>query len=277
MTLEEQIGEILATAYYTEELKLRDISPETLALRRHQLAYFTAWLGTRPATAQTANLFLAELRHKGLARATVRSYYAALRPYLAWLNIPYKAKLKRDKRLPHYHSKADLDRILDQVTARTDRWAKLKPRDRLIITTLARTGLRRAELTSLTCQDIKDGYLFVNQGKGEKDRVVPLTIKLAKDITDYIRQRKLASSDRLFPITPAAIYHLVKHYAVRAGLPDITPHSLRHYFATRLMTKGAELRKVQELLGHQDISTTAIYLDVAPAHLKETIKLLEEE
>ncbi len=277
MSLEEQIGEILATAYYTDELKLRDISPTTLALRRHQLAYFTAWLGTRHATAQTVNLFLAELRHKGLARATVRSYYAALRPYLAWLNIPFKAKLKRDKRLPHYHTRADLDRILDQVSARTDRWANLKHRDRLIINTLAFTGLRRAELASLTCQDIKGGYLFVNQGKGEKDRVIPLTIKLAGEIADYIRNKNLAPSARIFPITPTTIYHLVKHYALRAGLPDITPHSLRHYFATTLMAKGAELRKVQDLLGHQDISTTAIYLDVVPAHLKDTIKLLEQE
>jgi len=262
---------------YIAQLELEDIVPATLRLRQGQLRSFYNWLGSREPSAETAKLFLAELRAKGYQRDTLRSYYYALRPYLAYLEIPFRMRFKREKRLPRYHSREDLARILDVIEGRYDRWSRLKKRDRLIFRTLALSGLRRAELLALRCRDVREGYLFVYRGKGDKDRVAPIPVKLSREILDYIQEHGRGPSDLLFPIRNARLDALVKGYALRAGIDDLTPHSLRHYFATRLIELGADLRKVQELLDHADISTTAIYLDVIPAHLRQTIELLEEE
>lgn len=262
---------------YLHQFELEDLTPATLRLRQGQLRAFHNWLGPSEPSANTARLFLAELRNRGYQRGTLRSYYYALRPYLAYLEIPFKVRFKREKRLPRYHSRDDLARILDIIAGRDDRWSRLKDRDRLIFRTLALSGLRRAELLSLRCRDVKEGYLFVYRGKGDKDRVAPIPRKLSLELLDYIREEGRGPADPLFPIWKARLDALVKGYALRAGIDDLTPHGLRHYFATRLLELGADIRKVQELLDHADIATTAIYLDVIPAHLRQTVELLEEE
>jgi len=277
MTLENQISLIVALDVYLQQLELEDIIPDTLRLRRAQLRTYHNWLEEREPSAETAKLFLAELRNRGYQRDTLRSYYYALRPYLAYLEIPFKMRFKRERRLPRYHSRDDIVRILDAISSRDDKWARLKERDRLIFRTLALSGLRRAELLALRCRDVKEGYLFVYRGKGDKDRVAPIPRKLSLEVLDYIRESGFEPSNRLFPIRKARLDALVKGYALKVGIDDLTPHSLRHYFATRLIELGADLRKVQELLDHNDISTTAIYLDVIPEHLRQTVELLEEE
>ena len=261
---------------YIQQFQLQDITPATFSLRRGQLRAFHAWIEDREPTAQLGQLFLAELREKGYARNTLRGYYHALKPYFAYLEIPFKVKLKRERHLPRYHSREDIARILELISQREDNWSKLKERDRLIFRTLAMSGLRRSELLALKCRDVKEGYLFVYGGKGDKDRVAPIPKKLSLEIQDYIREGGFEPLDRLFPIGKAWLDTLVKGYALKAGIDDLTPHSLRHYFATRLLELGADLRSLQELLGHSDISSTAIYLDVLPARLRETVELLEE-
>jgi len=277
MAPQKQIAWAIALDVYLEQLELEDIVPATLRLRRGQLRSYYTWLGEREPSAETAKLFLAELRAKGYKRDTLRSYYYALKPYFAYLEITFKIRIKGGKRLPRYHSRDDLLRILDVIAERDDRWSKLKKRDRLIFRSLALSGLRRAELLALRCRDVKEGYLFVYRGKGDKDRMAPIPVKLSREILDYCRESGFEPSARLFPIGKTRLDDLVKGYALRAGIDDLTPHSLRHYFATRLIELGADLRKVQELLGHADISTTAIYLDVIPEHLRQTVELLEEE
>jgi len=277
MTLREEISELLAVSYYAEELKVRDISPATLQRRRQQITRFIAWLGERQPSVENGKLFLAELRELGLSRGTVWSYYAALKPFYAWRDVVFQVKLKRPKHLPHYHSKEEYDKVLEQVSRRTDKWSRLKDRDLLMLKILAFTGIRRSELVALRCRDIRQGYLFVNSGKGEKDRVVPLIRELESEIPQYIHTHALRPGDLLFPIKPRRLYDVVKGYALKAGVTDITPHSLRHCFATWLLEKGADLPSVQQLLGHESLKTTAIYLDVVPRHLRETIYLLEDE
>lgn len=277
MNTTNQISVKVALDIYLRQFELEDIVPATLRLRRGQLGHFHTWLGGSEPSAETAKLFLAELRSQGYQRDTLRSYYYALRPYLAYLEIPFKMRFKRERRLPRYHSRDDLARILDVIAGREDRWARLKERDRLIFRTLALSGLRRAELLALRCRDVKEGYLFVYRGKGDKDRVAPIPRKLSLEVLDYIKESGFEPSDRLFPIRKARLDALVKGYALKVGIDDLTPHGLRHYFATRLLELGADIRKVQELLDHADIGTTAIYLDVIPAHLRQTVELLEEE
>jgi len=277
MIATNQISTRIELDLYIEQLQLQDITPASFKLRRGQLRSFHAWLGGREPSAQLGQLFLAELRARGYQRNTLRSYYHALRPYFTYLEIPFKVRLKRGRRLPRYHSREDITRILDVVSRRDDCWARLKERDRLIIRTLALSGLRRAELIALRCRDVKEGYLFVYSGKGDKDRVASIPRKLSLELLDYVSKNGFNPSDRLFTIGKTRLDELVKSYALRAGIDDLIPHSLRHYFATRLLEMGVNLKHVQELLGHADISTTAIYLDVLPAHLRQTVELLEEE
>lgn len=276
MTATKQISTIIALDLYLQQLQNQDIEPETFKLRQAQLRAFHDWLEDREPTAQAGQQFLAELRDRGYERATLRSYYYTLKPYFAYLDITFKVKIKRGKRLPHYHSHDDIARILGVILQRDDRWSKLKKRDWFIFRTLTLSGLRRAELLSLRCRDVREGYLFVYQGKGDKDRVATIPRKFSLELLDYIRESGFGSSDRLFPIGKTRLDDLVKGYALRAGIDDLTPHSLRHYFATRLIELGVDLRQVQELLGQADIRTTAIYLDVIPAHLRQTVELLDE-
>lgn len=277
MPVIKQLNALLVLKDYEDKLTLYDLSPSTIGLYKQRLSPFLTFLGEQEPSAQLAGLFLAQLRRQAYKRNTIRGYYCAIKLYLAWQGITLELKFKREKRLPRYHGPDELARILAAVAARSDNWSKLKDRDQLIIKVLAYTGLRRAELLALRCRDIRDGYLTVYHGKGDKDRVIPLTRKLSHQLSHYIDQRQLSPSDRLFPITPQRVYELITGYARRAGIDDISPHTLRHYFATRLVEKGATISALQQLLGHADISTTAVYLDVTPAHLRATIELLEED
>jgi len=279
--IEELKGEVsrivLLSSYGGEVLQNLELSPASIAKYKQQVSAFCDWLGQRKPSAELAKSFLAELKASGYSNGSIRSYYAAIKPFLKWLKIEFKLKLKKEKRLPRYHARSELDRLIQAIGNRTDSWAKNAERDILIVKVLAYTGIRRSELLSLKCQDIAQGFLFVRQGKGQKDRVIPLVKSLKGEIGDYINKHNLAPVDRLFPIGPNRLNKMVRDSAAKAGLSGITPHQFRHAFATWLMERGAEVRKVQELLGHEDISTTAIYLDVIPRHLKETVELLEDE
>ena len=277
MTDKTSISNKVVLDLYLNQLQGEDLTMATLRLREEQLRAFLTWLGLREPSAITARQFLAELKERGYQRNTLRSYYYAVKLYLAYLEIPFKVRFKREKRLPRYHNHEDIRRILEVINHREDKWSRLKVRDRLIFRTLALSGLRRSELLNLKCRDVKEGYLFVYRGKGDKDRVAPIPRKLSLEILDYCRESEIQPSDRLFPVGKVWLDVMVKGYAHKAGIDDLTPHGLRHYFATRLLELGADIRKVQELLDHADISTTAIYLDVIPQHLRQTVELLEEE
>jgi integrase/recombinase XerD len=270
---------LLIEDYCRDELKLKkELAPLTIDKYRQQLAFFCRWLGEREPSTQLGALFIAELRQEGYSKASIRSYYAAIRPFLHWLKIPFDLKLKRVKHLPTYHTKEEFDRLIEGIAQRHDTWAnRNKERDILIVTTFAYTGLRRSELLSLTCQDIKGQFLFIHHAKGNHDRVVPLTQNLKGELKNYITKNHLLPADRLFAIGPNRLARIIREAAARAGLANITAHQLRHFFATRLIEKGARLRYVQELLGHADISTTALYIDVVPGHLTQTVELLDDE
>lgn len=278
-SLQEQLATIALLAdYCREELeKKRDLAPLSISKYKQQLTFFCDWLSDREPSAEMGVLFLSELRQQGYSKASIRAYYAAIRPFLRWHGIEFKLKFKKIRNLPRYHTKEEFDHLVQAISQRQDTWARNKERDILIVKTLAYTGLRRSELLSLRCQDIKGEFLFIYHAKGNRDRVIPLIKSLKNELTNYITTNHLLPSDRIFQIGPNRLARIVREAAARAGLSNITPHQLRHYFATRLIEKGGELRKVQELLGHADISSTAVYIDVVPGHLKQTIELLEDE
>ena len=277
MAVEEKLNAVVSVRDYCFEQELRHLTFSSINVQRGRILLFHQWLGDQDPSPRLAQIFLAELRRKGYKDNTIRGYYFALRPYLRHLGMTLEIKMRPAEALPTYHTRGDLQRVLDVIAGREDRWARLKDRDHLIITTLAYTGIRRAELLALKCRDIQEGYLFVRHGKEKKDRVIRLTRDLRQELDTYIHKHNLTPADRLFPIGNAWLDAMVKGYATKAGFEDITPHKLRHWFATTLLARGAELQKVQRLMGHASIKTTAIYADVLPRHLDETVELLEEE
>ncbi len=158
------------------------------------------------------------------------------------------------------------------------------PWHRCALILLCGTGLRRAEIVALTLADVdlRGATLTVRHGKGDKRRVVPLSPQVVAEIRRYLRRRRcLPGVDALLvkdwgePLIPNTLYEALKALAVRAGLDPkrITPHAFRHTFATRVHEAGADIRVIQELLGHTDIGTTARYVEVGAEEKREAVCL----
>ena len=178
---------------------------------------------------------------------------------------------KRAPRFPSTLSEADVEALL----AAPDPSTPLGLRDRAMLETLYATGLRVSELVRLKTFEVNlDAGVLRVMGKGSKERLVPLGEEAVDWIARYVKERKVAA-DALFVtargagMTRQAFWHLIRRYGTRA-IPGkkLSPHVLRHAFATHLINHGADLRVVQLLLGHADISTTQIYTHVARERLK---------
>ena len=148
-------------------------------------------------------------------------------------------------------------------------------RDSLFIDTAIKTGIRRAELANLKVENIDfvRSRVTVVAGKGQKDRVIPISESLREDLARLCEGR--GDSDSVFGLNYRSLGMKIKEWADKAGVP-IHTHSFRHYFATKLVEKGANIRVVQELLGHSSLNTTQVYLSVTANHLVEAIGLLDE-
>ena len=178
---------------------------------------------------------------------------------------------KRAPRFPRSLSEVDVEALLGAPDVATP----LGLRDRAMLETLYATGLRVSELVALKTFEVNlDANVIRVMGKGSKERLVPLGEEAAHWISRYLEQRK-SSANALFitarrrGMTRQAFWHLIRRYGARA-IPGkkLSPHVLRHAFATHLINHGADLRVVQLLLGHADISTTQIYTHVARERLK---------
>ncbi len=279
---------------FCDHLWLEDgLGELTLAAYRRDLRSFAAWLaqarGRTLAAAAAgdveawlAHRFAQQARPRSAARYTStlkRFYRHLLREHLVatdpTLNLD-SPKLPRA--LPKTLSEADVERLLGACTDEDD--ASL--RDRAMLETLYATGLRVSELVGLKLAALKldDGVLRVT-GKGSKDRLVPLGEEAVAWLRRYLANARAGLlgrhlSDAVFvtarggAMTRQAFWYLIKRRAHAAGIErTLSPHTLRHAFATHLLNHGADLRVVQMLLGHSDISTTQIYTHVARERLKQ--------
>lgn len=164
-----------------------------------------------------------------------------------------------NKTLPKYLNYSVISGILDKVKKERK---KLSYRNYIILMTLARTGMRASEVAKLKKQDIKDDALIVREGKGKKDRIIPLDSELSNLLGLY--SDRLSPKDKIFDISTRQIRNIVYKYA-----PDLHPHTFRHSFAVHCLKNGMNLRSLQKILGHSSLTTTQIYLDIVGKDVKE--------
>jgi integrase/recombinase XerD len=264
-------------------------APKTVEAYRRDLAQFAEFIGGSPATAGTDDLerYIAQLRADGLALATVSRRIAALRSFYRHLVLlgtredNPAAELsppRRPRKLPRTLSPGEVERLIDAAAGTTPRAL----RDSAIVELLYGAGLRVSELTGLDRGSIDlDTRLLRCTGKGGKERIVPIGRKATEALRRY-QSRGRPYLDRrhrpeLFlnakggPLTRAGVFLILRKVAAKAGLdPErVHPHLLRHSFATHLLEGGADLRSVQEMLGHADLATTELYTHVSDRRRRE--------
>jgi integrase/recombinase XerD len=278
--------------YLTYLRDVRRMSPNTVESYGRDLAALASFaerhgsnvdaLGRRELEAFVRSLMSGGLSPRSVARAV-----ACVRGFYRFLAVERKLEQspaddlhppRAWPALPKYLALDDVDRLL----AQPDTTSPLGLRDKALIEVLYATGLRVSELVALRAGDLNldEGYL-TTMGKGDKERMVPLGHEAAEWVRRYLREGrphlagKRASSPRLFvnarggALSRVGFWKVLKTYGRKAGISrDISPHVLRHSFATHLLERGADLRMIQVMLGHADLSTTQIYTHVLEARLR---------
>ncbi len=275
-------------------------SRNTVAGYSRDLADFRAFLLTMPSAsgadgevdvaligADHVRLYLAHLM-KSVRRATVQRRLSAIKAFFRYregtTGAPSPARTLRspklERRLPTILQPAEVERLIE-ADAENDSPAAL--RDRAIMETLYSSGLRVSELVGLNWRDIDDeiGMITVRAGKGDKDRVVPIGEPALEALMAWRRVMPVAweadgpviTNLRGGRLTTRSVEKIVANRLIQAGLvSSITPHGLRHCFATHMLGNGADLRSIQEMLGHASLATTQKYTHVSMNHLKEVYR-----
>jgi len=244
------------------------------------------------ADVNTVRAYLAFLNDKQYSKATIARKLATLRSFYKFLvktnrlsSNPVSAVRtpKQEKRLPRFMEYEEIKKLLE--TPPMDNW--LGARDRAILETLYSTGMRVSELVALNMDDIDFlGEVVHIRGKGKKERIAPISSSALQVIQHYIEFRnKRAQNNSNFDtkvlfvnkhgkrLSTRSVRRKMDKYLKIAGLdPAISPHTLRHSFATHMLNNGADLRSVQELLGHQSLSTTQIYTHLTTSRLKDVYR-----
>ena len=267
----------------------RGLSTNTLAAYQRDIALYLEHLGSIPVTSARPSdvsdslrfLYSRSLKPRSAARAlaAVRGLYRFLLLEKAMNQNP-TAVVETPRafaKLPHFLSTDDVDRLL----ATPDLSEPVGIRDRAMLEVLYATGLRVSELVGLRLDGVNlDGGFLRCLGKGSKERVVPLGDSACNAVHAYLQSARGAfPSETLFltsrggPLDRIEFWRILKAYAAKAGIrKNISPHVLRHSFATHLLERGADLRAVQMMLGHAEISTTQIYTHVIRERLKQIYK-----
>lgn len=236
-------------------------------------------------TPTNLNSYVLYLERQGLSTATVSRNVASMKAFFHYSY--YQRKISSDptetikaphieKRMPGILSMEETARLLEQPSGDTPK----EMRDRAMLELLYATGLRVTELISAKLDEINLSMNYIVCRDGEKERVIPFGDTAKQSVERYLREGrdgllKGKHSEYLFVNCSGAVmsrqgfWKLLKQYAARAGITmDITPHTLRHSFAAHLIQNGADLKAVQEMLGHSDISTTQIYLNMNTEHMR---------
>jgi integrase/recombinase XerD len=271
----------------------KGLRPNTITSYKSDLTEYTDFLernyyikDSNDITKQYIRNFIARLKRNNNTVSSIRRKLSAIRSFHKYLlveklvseNISTGVNLpKKDKKLPVVLSVDEIDALM--VAA--DGIEPLEIRNKAMLELLYGSGLRISELLDLRLQDLHLNMGFINVvGKGNKERIVPIGDEGAYALKEYIDKGrsvlKKVPGDILFvnrsgsPISRVGFYKTLKKITFKAGImKDVSPHTLRHSFASHLLENGVDLRMVQELLGHEDISTTQIYTHISKKQLKE--------
>jgi integrase/recombinase XerC len=275
-----------SVADFLRHLIERHASPHTIKAYTSDLANFAVYAGSR-GWKQIDHIairgFLSQLYEKGLSKTSVARSLAAVRSLYSWLaqegvveQNPAKlvATPKLPKKLPRVPTIEEMNSVLDDQMPEA---AAFPERDRLMLELLYGCGIRNAELTGINLDDISlNAEAILIRGKGKKQRYVPFGESVKSALAAYLpaRQTTLAESRRNTPallinlhggrLTTRSVGRIIKKIAVAKGLsPDVHPHTLRHAFGTHMLEEGADLRAIQELLGHERLATTQRYTQLS--------------
>ena len=225
-------------------------------------------------------LFQRKMRSSSVNRkiSSIKSFYIFLVKRNFVKNSPLNDLVtpKQEKYLPESMSEAEVDKLLNSPNVSN----KIENRDKAMIEMLYATGMRISVLVNLKITDVDMKRCVVKVfGKGSKERLVPFGETALDSLRSYLNEREQSSSKEIFlsnrgkKMTRVAFWQRVKVYLIRENLKNsISPHTLRHAFATHLLNRGADLRSVQLLLGHSDLSTTQIYTHIAKQRLSDVLK-----
>ena len=194
---------------------------------------------------------------------------------MKWYGEPMDdLKVKIPRTLPPYTKDSEIERLFGAIENKRSHKGCIT-RDRLLVELALKTGLRRSELGKLEVKDIHQDFLLVRNGKGGKDRSIPLATTIANRLQNFIKDMK--PDEKVFKLTPASISNKVRQFAKKAGIDGFHAHTMRHKFATDLLERGANIKQVQELLGHENLATTEVYLSVTDQGKRDAINLLDKE
>jgi integrase/recombinase XerC len=278
----------------------RNASPHTVRAYDRELhgfaeflvATFGAKLAADRVEHQQIRAYLGELYGRGLSKASVARALAAIRSWFKWLArrglveqspAALVATPKLPKHLPRVPTIEEMNRVVENAADDAAAWPE---RDRVIFELLYGCGIRNAELVGIDLGDIHwASEAILVRGKGRKERYVPLGDVAAQAVRAYLplRERKLTEARKSTPalllslrlrgegrLTTRSVGRIVKHIALAHGLPaDVHPHTLRHAFGTHMLEEGADLRAIQELLGHERLSTTQRYTQLTVGQVAE--------
>ena len=272
----------------------KGLSKNTLSSYQTDISGFNQWCSDQAIEFSQVNLsdaenFIVSLRKKELAPASISRKISSLKSLFVYLKKQQHIKTnpfqdlvlpKIPKSLPKSMSMAEVNTLLDAPDTSTF----IGLRDKTMLELMYATGLRVSELVNLKYSsfDFERSVIKV-LGKGSKERIIPFgdsALSWLKQYIDFRRQNNLSMNSKYFfisqklsQVTRQSFWQRVEHYQKIASIPyKISPHTLRHAFATHLLNNGADLRSVQMLLGHSDLSTTQIYTHIAKQRLSEMIK-----
>jgi len=266
----------------------KGLSRNTLQSYARDIARLQTWAqenGKHIEALQRKDLreWIAGMSREGLAPSSVSRSVSAARGFFRFLMLDGHIKRQptedlhtpqRHSYLPRFLSEEEIETLLSAPDISTDEGI----RDRAILELTYATGLRVSELVGLQTGDVDVHAGLVScHGKGNKQRRVPIGRSAIHWLRQYLRVRKRLGSEakpHLFlhhgrALTRQIAWAIIKKHAAKAGVPDISPHTLRHSFATHLLQRGADSRSVQALLGHSDISTTQIYTHITDLHMRK--------
>jgi len=254
---------------FREHLRSRGLSPRTIYEYTHDLHGFLSEYPS--AKAEDLEKWLQTLSKDGLKLSSLQRKFASIRAWARWRRrgdiLTIEWIWGREEKLPNFLGEDEVRRLERAAEEMID------PRYPAMITLMARGGLRLSEVASLRAKDVnmKEGIITIRSGKGRKDRVIPIPRGSRRHLQVILRFLK--SDDHLFPWSTRTINRVVKRLAKKAGIDkNVSPHTLRHTAATRMLKKGVNIRAVQKILGHKSLTTTQRYTHLTIDDLKEEME-----